>query len=171
MKRGSGAVARLALVAALVACAVTGCGGGSGDTPASELAVSGAWARPTPAGADEGVVYLTVTTDRDDAVVGASVDAAVAAEVQLHQTTGGAGGPAHDHGAAGSADEPVSMGKVEELAVTVAAPLVFEPGASHVMLVGLVEPLSDGDAFDLEIELASGRTVGVEVPVQVNPPG
>jgi copper(I)-binding protein len=156
-------------VAVLAACG----GGGGGDTADSApmLAAEGAWARPTPATADEGVVYLTVTSDEADAVVGASVAPSVADEVQLHQTTGGGAGGGHDHGAVGGGGDAVAMGEVAELAVTTDEPLVFEPGGNHVMLVGLAAPLEQGDEFELTLELASGRRLAVDVPVQPNPPG
>ena len=50
---------------AFVLLCVAGCGG---DPPA-EFGASGAWSRPTPAEAGNGVVYLTVTTDTADALV------------------------------------------------------------------------------------------------------
>ena len=62
------------------------------------------------------------------------------------------------------------MGEVEELAVVPGEPLVFEPGESHVMLVDLARPLRAGEQLDLILEFASGRTLSVAVPVQVNPP-
>lgn len=139
------------------------------DVGSSELAASGAWSRPTPATADEAVVYLTLTTDEVDEVEGASVDPAVAAEVQLHATSVADGGGTHSHGGGGGA-ETVSMGEVEAFDVAPDAPLVFEPGGNHLMLVGLVAPLESGDAFELELELASGRSLTVDVPVQVNAP-
>lgn len=157
------------LVAAIVAASAAGCGGAAGPPP--ELAVLDAWARPTPAGADEGVVYLTLTSDRDDALIEVSVDPDVAAEAQLHQTTGGGDGGGHEHGAVGGGTETVAMGEVAELAVGPDAPLVFEPGGSHVMLVGLVAPLVEGDRVPLVLELASGRSLAVAAPVLVNPPG
>lgn len=158
----------LVLVAVLLVAA--GCGGGS-EAAAPTLAGSGAWARPTPGGADKGVVYLTVTSDRADAVVGASVPGSISAEAQLHQTMG-AGGGGHHHGGGGSGGgaEMASMAPVRRLPVGPEAPLVFEPGGNHVMLVGLARPLVAGDRFTLSLRLRSGRTVRVPVRVQVNPP-
>ena len=153
----------------LVPVALAGCAGGGGGEE-STLGASGAWARPTPAAADEGVVYLTVSVDRSDAVVGASVPEGVAAGVQLHRTTGGGTGATHDHGAVDDGTETVAMGEVAELEVQPDEPLVFEPGGNHIMLVGLVAPLVAGDEVPLVLELASGRTVEVDVPVRVNPP-
>jgi copper(I)-binding protein len=166
---------RLATAAfgALVVAALAACGGGGDDGAGSAptLAAAGAWARPTPATADEGVVYLTVTSDEADAVVGAAVAPSVAEEVQLHQTTGGGAGGGHDHGAVVGGDDAVTMGEVAELAVTPDEPLVFEPGGNHVMVVGLAAPLEQGDRIELTLELRSGRTLAVDVPVQPNPPG
>lgn len=146
------------------------CGGAGNDEATPELAATGAWARPTPSGADNGVAYLTLSTDRPDAVVGASVGDDRAAEVQLHRTVGASGGAGHSHGAVADSGDLVSMGEVEELAVAPDEPLVFEPGGSHVMLVDLARPLRAGEQLDLTLEFASARTLSVAVPVQVNPP-
>jgi copper(I)-binding protein len=159
---------RAGLIAAASIAALAGCGG---STSSSELAISGAWSRPTPATADEAVVYLAITSDVDDAVVGASVPATVADAVELHATTSGGGGGAHAHGGGASGDDDlVSMGEVEAFDLGPSTPLSFAPGGNHLMLVGLAEPLRTGQEFELEVELASGRSVATVVPVQVNPP-
>ncbi len=164
MRRGLG----LGVVALAASALLAACAGGSDAAP-PELAATGAWSRPTPATADEAVAYLTVRTDVADELVGASVPDSVAAAVELHQTTGSSGGGAHQHG--GAADGgTVTMAQVERFELDPAEPLTFEPGGNHVMLVGLTEPLEAGDSFELTLELASGRTLEVEVPVQVNPP-
>jgi copper(I)-binding protein len=147
---------------------LVGCGGAAAQP--ERLEATGAWARPTPAGSTAGVVYLTVSTDREDAIVAAHVPASVAEAVELHETTGGGGGGAHQHGAVGGSDT-VSMGQVERFELEPGAPLAFAPGGNHVMLVGLVEPLERGDAFELTLDLESGRSITVDVPVQANPPG
>lgn len=154
-------------VALLAGSIVAGCGSTASEP--DRLEASGAWARPTPGGSTAGVVYLTVATDVDDAIVGARVPAAVAESVELHQTSGGGGGGAHQHGAVGGSDM-VSMGQVERFELEPGTPLEFAPGGNHVMLVGLVEPLERGDAFELVLELESGRSLTVDVSVQANPP-
>lgn len=147
---------------------LSGCGGGGEES--ARLAGEGAWARPTPAGTDEGVVYLTVTADRDDAVVGASVPTSIADEAQLHQTIGVDGGGGHHGGGGGDGGDVASMAPTASLPVSPGEPLVFEPGGNHVMLVGLRRPLEAGGRFTLELRMRSGRTVEVPVRVQVNPP-
>ena len=162
--------ARAAVFVVAAGGALLACGGGGSDAP--ELGATSAWARPTPAGADEGVVYLTVTSDRADAVEAASVPSAIAGGAELHETmVGGADGAHHHGGGGGGGDEMATMAPAEELAVDPATPLVFEPGGNHVMLVDLVAPLEAGERFVLTLELASGRSIDVPVVVQVNPPG
>ena len=67
-----GLVAAAALTTALVAA----CGS---DGPPASFAAEGAWARPTPPGATNGVIYLTVSSDVADALVGAEVPTSIAA--------------------------------------------------------------------------------------------
>ena len=116
------------------------------------------------------MVYLTVTSDRDDAVVGARVPATVAAEAQLHQTMGAGGGAHHHGGGGGGGDDMASMAPVRSLPVAPGTPLVFEPGGNHIMLIDLAEPLTAGQRFTLTLRLRSGRSLDVPVQVQVNPP-
>ena len=63
---------------------------GTSDGPAGaddEISITDAWARTTPPGTSVGAVYFTVTSDQDDALLGAGVDPAVAGGATLHTTT------------------------------------------------------------------------------------
>ncbi len=153
----------LAVVAVLpVAALAAGCGG----EPA-ELAATDAWSRPTPAGATDGVVYLHLTSDTDDSLVGVQVAPEVAAAAELH-TSDASGGGGHQHGAAGGG--VVTMTPVEEVAVAAGATVEFRPGGNHIMLIDLAEPLEAGDTFTATLRFASGRSLPTEVTVADNPP-
>ena len=171
-------VAALVAVAAL-AVGVAACGS---DATAVTFAATGAWSRPTPPGATDGVIYLTVSTDRADELVDVDVPATVAASAGLHATViGGDGG--HHHGGGdggGDGDEPgtgdgagdtVTMADVDTFPLAAGGTVVFEPGGNHVMLEGLARPLSLGDRYTATLHFASGRTLDVEVIVADNPPG
>jgi copper(I)-binding protein len=160
--------ARRRAAAPVVAATLFGLAACGSDEP-TELATNGAWARPTPTGATNGVVYLTLTTDIDDTLVAATVPADVAAEAELHQTIVEGGG-SHSHGGGGGG-ESMAMGEVEGLDVAAGDELVFEPGGNHVMLVDLADELVLGEEFVLTLTLASGRTLDVRVVVADNPPG
>ena len=133
-------------VGALLLAAACGSAGG-------ELAASGAWARPTPAGATNGVVYLSVTSDTDDEIIAVEVPPTVAERAELHMTTTDGGGAGH-HGSGGGAT--ISMGEVEGVPIGAGSTVDFEPGGNHVMLIDVAEPLDRGP----EVHLAADHDVG-----------
>ena len=62
---------RIVLLAA-AALLFTACGSESTAAPVTQLTATGAWARTTPPGATNGVVYVQVASPTDDAIVGAA---------------------------------------------------------------------------------------------------
>lgn len=156
--RAAGVVSAMSWLAIASAC--------SADSP--EFAATAAWSRPTPGGSETGVVYLTVTTDSDDALVTATVADSIAGSVEMHATTIDSGSGAHTHGG-GSADV-YSMGSVERFDLSTGESLIFQPGGNHLMLIDLVAPLKLGTQFELALEFASGRDLVVDVIVADNPP-
>ncbi|MFN8023938.1 MAG: copper chaperone PCu(A)C [Acidimicrobiales bacterium] len=167
--------ARVAVAVVLAAATLAACGGGD-DTPVT-FGASGAWSRPTPGGATNGVLYVTVTSDVADALVAVDVPADVAGTVELHTTMSGDDGSGHSHGAtAGGGDsggtEPVmTMEPVDSLPIEAGGTLVLEPGGNHAMLLDLPEPLTDGERYTATLRFESGRSLDVDVVVADNPPG
>lgn len=150
------------LVTTIATVATVGCGE---DT--SEFAATGAWARPTPATATDGVVYLELTSDVDDTLVGVDVPATVARSAELH-TSDASGAGAHMHGGGGG--EMVTMTPVEDVEVAAGDTIEFRPGGNHIMLVDLAEPLVVDDTFTATLRFSSGRSLAAEVTVSDNPP-
>jgi len=147
---------RRALAAsALLLVVAAACGGddGGGD----DLAVRDAWARATPAVVSVGAVYLRVVSPVDDELVGASVDPAIAASVQLHAT---------DVDDAGTA----TMSEQMSVPVPAGGELVLEPLGTHLMLVDLVDPLTTGERFAITLAFATGGEVTTEVEVRDTAP-
>lgn len=145
------------IVVAIVATFGTACGGGD-DAPA-DFTVSGAWVRPTPSGATSAAVYLTVIPDVDDVITGVDVSPDIAADATLHTSTVESG----DEVESGVA--MVTMTPIDSVDLTAGEPFEFSPGADHIMLTDLAEPLTAGDHFTLTIELGSGRNPSVDVTV------
>ncbi|MGD9793003.1 MAG: copper chaperone PCu(A)C [Acidimicrobiia bacterium] len=164
---------------ASIAIVASGCGGGDGP---STLSVSGAWARPTPASADNAdnaVVYLSIVSPIDDEIVAVSVPESVAAEAQLHESMEAGDSGAHQHG--GSSGGVASDSTGSGTAVMIMEPLAsvplkaksvvnFEPGGKHIMLVGLAGPLVRGQHFDITITMKSASPLVASVAVQDNAP-
>lgn len=156
--------------ALVLVLAAAGCGGDDAD---AVLGVQHAWARTTPPGATNGVVYFELTTAVDDRLTGVSVDPSVAASAGLHESMGGSGGGAMPGmpGMDGSGDGTMTMTPLASVDVDAGSPLVLEPGGRHVMLEGLVAGLRAGDVVHLVLHLEVESDVEVDAVVADNPPG
>jgi copper(I)-binding protein len=104
------------------------------------LHVEDAWARASMMADLPAAVYLTIrnSTDTDDALVDASTPAA--AVVELHQSS--------DDG-----EGAMGMLPVDRIPIPAHADAGIEPGGYHIMLIDLVEPLAEGDAVELSLEV------------------
>ena len=111
---------------------------------------SQAWARATAPGVDVGAVYMTIDGGaKDDELVSAST--ARASMVHLH-TVEDSGGVA-------------KMRAVEGVPVPAGKRVVLAPKGTHVMLMGLAQPLVAGDSFAMTLKFAKAgeKTVNVSV--------
>lgn len=130
----------------LLGVLLTTCSGAAGD---GEISVSQARV-PVPAGAN-GAAYMTLTnrTGGDDRLVGASTD--IAETVELHQTT--------------TSDGATSMQHLDGVQIPSGGETVLEPGGLHLMLIGVTDPLAEGDTVDITLTFdnAGEQTVTAEV--------
>lgn len=158
-------------LAALAGSALVSAACGS-EAPAASFGAEAAWARPTPTGATNGVIYLTVSSDVADELVAAEVPASIAASAELHATMGGdGGGGGHSHGGDGGGGEMMSMGEVDSFPIAAGETLTFAPGGNHIMLIDVAEPLTRDTRFTVTLRFDSGRSLDVPVVVADNPPG
>lgn len=118
---------------------------------ADPLVADGAWVRPAPPTARSAAVYLTVrnTSQQPEAIVGAVTP--VAGRAELHETK-------FEKGIA-------RMRPVAQLNVPAGGTAALAPGAVHLMLTDLHQPLVQGRHFPLTLRLASGREIGTDVAV------
>lgn len=151
------------------------------DTTAAlhaDIDITGAWARTSPKMATAGAAYFTITNsgDLDDALVAASVDPAIAARAEVHETVaagpgdGTGDGMGADQGMGGDTgrgdgDGMMQMREVDRVAIPAGESVAFEPGGYHVMLLDLAAPLETGDTIDLTLtfEESGEQVVTAEV--------
>ncbi len=143
----------------------------SGAAAPSHLTVTGAWARSTPEGATNGVIYLTISGPTD-VLVGVAVAPSDAASVSMHETMGGAGDAAHMPGMdmSGDAGAAIHMAALTTVPVAPGNEARFEPGGRHIMLEGLHHPLVRGMTLTLTLTFRIAGPMRVDVPVLDNPP-
>lgn len=157
------------LAAALAAVTLLWSAACGGSDPAT-FGAEGAWARTTPAGAANGVVYLTLSSDTDDELIAVEVPSGIADHAELHVTELGDGGGGHVHGGGDSGDV-ATMTQIEALPIAAGETITFEPGGNHIMLIELAKPLQRAERFELTLAFQSGRSLLVPVTVADNPPG
>jgi periplasmic copper chaperone A len=133
-------------VSLLLASAIPWAAGAAQTKP---VEVDNAWARATPAKAENGAAYLTLKSDAADRLTGISTP--VAKKAELHQMT--------------MEGNVMKMRQVAGLDLPAGQQVMLKPGAMHIMLVGLTEPLKVGQSFPLTLnfEKAGAQVVNVTV--------
>ena len=110
-----------------------------------------AWARATPPGMSVGAVYLTLQGGTQaDRLVAASTPRAQMTEIHVAST------------AAGMA----RMRPTDGVDVPAHATVQLAPQGTHVMLMGLDQPLVAGERFPLTLRYATGAVETVQVAVR-----
>jgi copper(I)-binding protein len=122
-----------------------------------QLEVSSAWARATPAKAENGIAYLTIRSPTPDRLL--SVSSPVAKKVELNTME--------------MSGMVMKMRPIASLDIPAGQPVTLKPSGEHIMLLGLNAPLREGQSFPLTLtfEKAGARevTVAVEKPGAAGP--
>jgi periplasmic copper chaperone A len=117
-----------------------------------QLEVSSAWARATPAKAENGIAYLTIRSPTPDRLLSVSSPVAKKAELNTMEMSG----------------MVMKMRPIASLDIPAGQPVTLKPSGEHIMLLGLNAPLREGQSFPLTLtfEKAGARevTVAVEKP-------
>lgn len=158
-KRRSGRTLAIAVAAIslLAACGTSDKSIATTASPASgSIGVSSVWARTSPTVAGAGAVYLTITNTGavDDALIGARVDPSVAATADLHETVAV---DAIDSTVAGGMNTTagggamMEMRPVDRIVVPAQGSVALAPGGYHIMMKGLVNPLTAGGTISVTL--------------------
>ncbi|MDN7139937.1 copper chaperone PCu(A)C [Pseudomonas sp. JQ170] len=134
---------------ALMACAVPAL---AQEYKAGALLIEQPWSRELPAGLLGGAAYFTVhnTGSQADQLIGASSPRAQ--QSMIH--------------AQSSSDGLMPMHHAPALTIPAHGEVTFQPGANHVMLTGMEQPLKAGEQFPLTLEFEHAGKVEVLVKVQ-----
>jgi len=117
----------------------------------STIVVEPPWARATPAGARTGAVYVTLANNGSSSDRLLSAATPVADQVQFHST---------------SEENGVSrMREMRTVEVTPGARVAFSPGGMHIMLVGLKQPLKEGQTFPMTLNFEKAGKIDLMVPI------
>jgi copper(I)-binding protein len=143
---------RISLLFAAVLSLVAGAAAAETYT-AGAIEISNPWARATPKGAQVGGAYMTITnkgTETDRLIGGSSPGAS---QVQLHQMS-------MDKGV--MTMRPVTAG----LEIKPGETVELKPSSFHFMLLGLKQPLTQGDHLKATLNFAKAGKIELEYVVE-----
>ncbi len=141
-------------LAAATALALAGCGAydegraadqASSSDAATALVANETWVKAVDSGMTGAFGTIKNPTSQDITVTGASSPVSKTAE--LHETVMGTDGSMKMQAKQGGFTVPAH------------GELVLEPGAGHIMLMGLTKPVVAGEEIALELEMDNGRTL------------
>ncbi len=123
---------------------------------AANVSVTDAWARATMPGQKVSAAYMTIRSDVDAKLLGASSTAVPRVELHEMRMDG----------------EVMRMREVGTLALPAGKPVKLEPGGYHIMLMNLGRPIAAGEAVPLTLTIESdGRQETIEVKAEARSPG
>jgi len=125
------------------------------DEAGEGIVVAGSYARANGASAKAGGAFMVIKnfTDEDDRLIGAATDVAMKAELHTHTM---------------DAQGLTVMGPlVGGLEVPAHTQVELKRGGHHVMMMGLKQPLNDGDMVTLTLIFEKAGEVTVNVPVDL----
>ena len=122
----------------------------SADQHGHSLMIKDVWAREAPPTAFNGAVYLVIhNSGKTDRLLGGSTPAADAVELHTH---------VHENGL-------MKMQRLPQVEIPGAEVTEFKPGARHIMLFGLHQPLTAASEFDLKLEFERAGEISLVVQV------
>jgi hypothetical protein len=144
---------RLSKVLAVLAFSMIGAVATAQEIRVGDLNISRSWMRATPPGSTVGAWYLEIVnnSDKSDRLVGGSV--AVAKSIEIHETK-------IDGGIARM--RPIAEGIV----LAPQSTTKLEPSGVHIMLVGLKEPLKQGQRVKGTLIFSNAGAIELDVPVE-----
>ncbi|SFV37970.1 copper chaperone PCu(A)C [Hyphomicrobium facile] len=116
------------------------------------VTVAHPWARATPEGQKVGAAFAEIKTDKDtsDRLIG--VSSPVAANGEVHSMT--------------MEGDVMKMRRLDGIDLKPGQSVVLKPMADHIMLMGLKEPLKEGDLVKLKLTFEKAGPIEVEGTVE-----
>ena len=142
---------RAAFVGCFSLLVLAACAASESQPALATMLVEGAWARSADSGATTALYFVLQNEAAvDDTLTGVTTTDATSAE--MHIST--------QHGS------QMHMSPIRTLPVPANDSIEFRPLGAHVMLVGLIRPLVEGDSVRATLTFSSGRTAEVVASVR-----
>lgn len=147
-------------VVVLLAFGIALLSAGSSAAAIEGLSFDDVWARAASEG-HTSAIYMTVSNAGPGSVAIVAARSDVAERVEVHETI------MEVSFEGGRISQTMRMEEIDALEVPAGETVELKPGGLHIMLLGLTRDIESGDHFSLEVELADGRLVVLDVAVKV----
>ncbi|MEG1038974.1 MAG: copper chaperone PCu(A)C [Pseudomonas sp.] len=141
-------IARVLALGTLLACSTAGF---ADDYRIGELLISQPWSRELPVELPGGSAYFSVHNQSSQTDRLIAVSSPRAAKSTLHTQA--------------ASDGMMSMQHMPALDIPAHSEVTFKPGANHVMLSGMQQPLKAGEQFPLTLQFEKAGSIEVQVTV------
>ena len=122
------------------------------QTSTNTITVEQAWARATPRGALTGAAYMMLINNGAFADRLLSATTPVADQIQFHRQT--------------EVNGVSRMREVHNVELSPGGKITFKPGDMHMMIVGIKQPLKEGQSFPLTLQFEKAGNIDVTVPIE-----
>ena len=119
---------------------------------AQGITVQDAWIRGIPPSATTTTVFMTIHNAGSDDAILKSADCDVAETVQIHTME--------------QVGEIMKMKEVSELRIAANGQAILAPKGYHIMLIGLVRPIKEGETIPVSLNFTNRATVVVDAVVK-----
>lgn len=121
------------------------------------IAISDAWAAPTPAGVTVAAGYLTLTNTQaaEDTLI--SVETARAGRAEVHEMA--------------MEGDVMRMRRVEALTIPAGTSAALAPGGRHLMFYDVATPFAVGETIEVRLRFANAGEVAASLPVRARESG
>lgn len=139
----------LILALTLMAAGLTGLA--CAEVSYEELTIDNAWVRAMPPSAEHAAAYLDINNSAEEDVTLVEVRSEASETVEIHVME--------------TVDGVMNMRQVESLMIPHGETVALAPGGTHIMLIDLIEPLTEGGTVELVLVFAGGveRTVNAVI--------
>lgn len=124
----------------------------SASAATAPVVIENPWVREAPPGAEAMAGYMTLHNKGKQAVKVLFAKSPQFNKVELHEVV--------------TVDGMARMQEVKELPLPAGGTLAFEPGSTHIMLIGPKKQLAAGDKVQVTLRLSNGREVSSILPVR-----
>tara|TARA_B100000900_G_C20573296_1_gene714239 strand:+ start:964 stop:1425 length:462 start_codon:yes stop_codon:yes gene_type:complete len=123
----------------------------SNDSASAKVVFHGGYAFETFKGQKVAAAYVSIFNQSDKDLVIKSITSTICEVAEIHDTV--------------LEGEIMRMKKVESLNIPARSEFYFQPGSTHIMLMGLNQELKDGTNFKLNFEFKNKQNLNVEIMV------